>query len=43
MRKDRIKINVENTNEEVKYKISEEEDIKIPKCSIKIHVETWNG
>ena len=42
MRKDRIKINVENTNEEVKGKSSEEEDIKRPKCNRKIHVETVN-
>ena len=40
MRKGRRKSNVDNTNEEVKGKISEEEEIKIPKCSRKIHVET---
>ena len=27
----------------MKRKISEEEEIKIPKCSIKSHVETSNG
>ena len=42
MRKGRRKINVVNTNEEVKGKISEEEEIKIPKCSRKSHVETIN-
>ena len=42
MRKDRRKSNVVNTNEEVGGKISEEEDIKIPKCSIKGYVETVN-
>ena len=42
MRNGRRKINVENTNKEVKGKNSEEEDIKILKCSRKIHVETVN-
>ena len=42
MRKVRGKSNVENTNEEMKGKISEEEEIKIPKFSRKIHVETVN-
>ena len=36
MRKGRRKIIVENTNEEVKVKISEEEDIKRPKCNRKV-------
>ena len=40
MRKGRRKINVDNTNEEVKGKSSEEEEIKIPKCNRKSHVET---
>ena len=35
MRKVIIKGNVDNTNEEVKGKSSEEEEIKIPKCSRK--------
>ena len=34
--------NVDNTNEEVKGKHIEEEEIKIPKCSRKSHVETVN-
>ena len=38
----RRKINVENTSKEVKGKSSEEEDIKIPKYSIKNHDETAN-
>ena len=37
-----IKINAENRNKEAKGKISEEEEIKIPKCSRKSHVETVN-
>ena len=42
MCKGRRNSNVENTNEEVKGKSSEEEEIKIPKCNRKIHVETVN-
>ena len=42
MRKGRRNINVVNTNEEVKGNISEEEEIKIPKCSRKSHVENVN-
>ena len=42
MRKCRRKINVGNKNEEVKVKRSEEEEIKIPKCNRKSHVETLN-
>ena len=40
MRKVKRKSNIENTNKDVKGKISEEGDIKIPKCSRKNHVET---
>ena len=36
----RENINTENTKEEVKGKNSEEENIKIPKCIRKNHVET---
>ena len=42
MHKSRRKSNVENTNEEVKGKKSEEEEIKIPKCNRKSHVEALN-
>ena len=42
MRKGRRQSNVLNTNEEVKEKSSEEEVIKMPKCSRKNHVETVN-
>ena len=42
MRKGGRKINVDNTNKEVKGKSGEEEYIKIPKCIRKIHVETIN-
>ena len=42
MRKDRRKLDIENTNKEVKGKNSEEEEIKIPKCSRNINVETVN-
>ena len=42
MFKGSIKCNVENTNEEVKGKNSEEQEVKIPKCSRKSHVETVN-
>ena len=42
MRKCSRKINVEITNEEVKGKISEVEEIKILKCSRKSHVEIIN-
>ena len=42
MREGGKKINVENTNKEVKGKSSEEEEIKIHKCSRKSHVETVN-
>ena len=42
MCKGRIKSNVENTNKEVKVKSSEEEEIKIPKCSRKSHVKNVN-
>ena len=40
MRKGRRRINAENKRKYVKGKSSEEEDIKRPKCDIKIHVET---
>ena len=42
MRKGMRKFNFENKNKEVKGKSSEEEEIKILKCSIKGHVETVN-
>ena len=42
MRKGRRKSNVQNTNEVVKVKSSEEEEIKRPKCNRKSHVETVN-
>ena len=42
MRKCSRKINVEITNEEVKGKISEVEEIKILKCSRKSHVDIIN-
>ena len=42
MRKDRIKRDVENTNKEVKGQSIEEEDITIPKCIRKSHVENVN-
>ena len=42
MLKGRRQSNVLNTNEEVKGKSSEEEVIKMPKCSRKNHVETVN-
>ena len=42
MRKGRRKSNSENTQEEVKGKSSEEEEIKIPKCIRKSCVETVN-
>ena len=42
MFKGRRKRDVENTNKEVNGKNSEEEEIKIPKCSRNIHVETVN-
>ena len=42
MRKGRRKNNVDNKNKEVKGKVSEEEEIKIPKCIRKSHVETVN-
>ena len=38
----RRKINAEIKNEEVKVKISEVEEIKILKCSRKIHVDIIN-
>ena len=38
----RRKINVENTNDKMKGKISEVEVIKILKCSRKIHVDIIN-
>ena len=40
MLKGKIKRNVDNTNEEARVKSSEEEEIKIPKCSRKSHAET---
>ena len=42
MCKGRQKSNVDNTNEEVKGKICEEEEIKMPKCIRKSHVGTLN-
>ena len=42
MRKVRRKSNVDNTNEETQGKSSEEEEVKIPKCNRKSHVETVN-
>ena len=42
MLKGRRQSNVLNTNEEVKGKSSEEEVIKMHKCSRKNHVETVN-
>ena len=42
MRKVRRKSNVDNTNEEMQGKISEEEEVKVPKCNRKSHVETVN-
>ena len=42
MRKGRIKSNDDNKNEEAKGESSEQEEIKVPKCSRKSHVETVN-
>ena len=42
MRKCSRKSNVDITNEEVKGKISEVEEIKMLQCSRNIHVETVN-